>query len=247
MQGWDISGLAQGVTPTRVFRFWTGDDTDASVVVDPDGYLYVGSEYERHNDRSTQIGQIMKLDPRKPDDPVVWSVKDQGPGKQGVWGTLALANGVVYADTNSGRVLGIDQTSGEILWEKQLGSQTWQSPVVVDGTLVLGDCKGNLNAYDVRDPRVDPPLRWSVKLNGCIESTPTVWKGRIYVGTRGGQFYAIGDPPAAAADRATDPAGLSRSAAVGAPRGPPGRRYQSSSSQPRWVSGSTWMVAWSMP
>lgn len=193
VQGWDISGLKQGVTPTRVFRFWTGDDTDASIVIDKDGFLYVGSEYERHNQRSTDVGQIMKLDPKKPDDPLVWSVKDQGPGKQGIWGTVGLANGVVYADTNGGRLLAIDQMSGQVLWQKDLGSQTWQSPVIVDNTLILGDCKGNLNAWDVTNPTAEPPLKWTVKLNGCIEATPAVWKGRIFVAARGGQLYAIGD------------------------------------------------------
>lgn len=193
IQGWDISGLKEGRTPTRNFRFWTGDDTDASVVIDKDGFLYVGAEWERHNDRSAQVGQIIKLDPTKPDNPIVWSVKDQGGGKGGIWGTLALANGIVYADTNAGRVLGIDQMTGQVLWEKKLGSQTWQSPVVVDNTLIVGDCEGNLNAWDVTNPTVDPPLKWTVKLNGCIEATPTVWKGRIFVATRGGQFYAIGD------------------------------------------------------
>ena len=36
-------------TPTRMFRFWTGDDTDGSIVVDEAGMLYGGSEWERHN------------------------------------------------------------------------------------------------------------------------------------------------------------------------------------------------------
>ncbi len=193
IQGWDITGLKEGTKPTQVFRFWTGDDTDASIVIDAEGYLYVGSEYERHNERSTEVGQIMKLDPRKPDDPIVWSVKDQGPGKQGIWGTVALANGVVYADTNAGRVLGIDQKTGDVLWEKNLKSQTWASPVVVDNVLIIGDCQGNLIGYDVSDPKKDPPEVWLVKLDGCIESTPTVWKGRVFVGARGGKFYAIGD------------------------------------------------------
>jgi hypothetical protein len=204
IQGWDITGLKEGREPTQNFRFWTGDDTDATIVIDPDGFLYVGSEYERRNQRSTEVGQIMKLDPRNPANPLVWSVKDQAPGKQGVWGTPALANGVVYADTNSGRVMGIDQQTGQVLWEKNLGSQTWQSPVVVDDRLIIGDCKGALNAYDVSNPRVDPPLVWTVQLDGCIESTPAVWKGRIYVGTRGGKMYAIGDPPVAAPAAAPD-------------------------------------------
>ena len=33
---------------------------------------------------------------------------------------------------------------------------------------------------------------WRVELGGCIESTPAVWKGQIFVGTRAGGFYAIG-------------------------------------------------------
>ncbi len=196
VQGWDISGLKEGVTPTRVFRFWTGDDTDATIVADKEGMLYVGSEWETHSARSEQIGQMMKLDPTKPDDPLVWSIPDQVAGKAGVWATPALGDGVVYFATNSGRVLGVDMQTGQILWSKNFGSQTWQSPVVVDDTLIEGDCEGNLNAYDVSDPRIDPPLKWTVKLEGCIEATPAVWKGRIYVAARGGKLYAIGDPPA---------------------------------------------------
>jgi hypothetical protein len=193
VQGWDITGLKDGVTPHRTFRFWTGDDTDASVVVDADGFLYVGSEFERGNARSKEVGQIMKLDPTKPDDPLVWSIKDQGAGTAGVWGTPAVHEDVLYADTNGGRLLGIDRATGAIRWEKKLPGPTWQSPVVVDDVLIVGDCSGVLHAYDVSDTTVEPPELWTVQLSGCIESTPAVWKGRIFVGARGGRFYAIGD------------------------------------------------------
>lgn len=193
VQGWDISGLKDGTMPTRTFRFWTGDDTDASIVIDADGMLYVGSEYERNNARSKEVGQIMKLDPTEPDDPLVWSIKDQGASKAGVWGTSALWKDVLYTDTNGGRLLGIDRTTGAIRWEKKLPGPTWQSPVVVDDVLIVGDCSGVLHAYDVSDTTIDPPELWTVKLSGCIESTPAVWNGRIFVGARGGRFYAIGD------------------------------------------------------
>jgi WD40 repeat protein len=46
VQGWDVSGLQTGVAPRQVFRFWTGDDTDATVVVDSDGMLYVASQWQ---------------------------------------------------------------------------------------------------------------------------------------------------------------------------------------------------------
>jgi WD40 repeat protein len=193
IQGWDISGLKEGRDPERVFRFWAGEDTDASVVVDDEGFLYVGVEYEKGRARAEEVGQLVKLDPTKPDDPLVWSVDDGFIVKSGVWATPAIHGDVVYAAFNSGRVIGVDRHSGEILWEKDLGSQTWQSPVVVDDVLIQGDCEGVLHGYDVSDPRVDPPELWTVELEGCIESTPAVWNGRIWVGARGGKFYAIGD------------------------------------------------------
>jgi hypothetical protein len=191
LQGWDISGLKEGRDPERTFRFWTGDDTDASVVIDSEGMLYVGQEVERGSSstRNAEIGQLVKIDPSKPDDPVVWSVPDD----RGIWATPALGDGVVYAPTDGGRLLAVDQQTGEVLWEKKLAGPTWQSPVVVDDVLLQGDCNGVLHAYDVSDPRVDPPELWSVQLEGCIESTPAVFEGRIFVGARGGAFYAIGD------------------------------------------------------
>jgi hypothetical protein len=194
IQGWDISGLKEGQTPERVFRFWAGEDTDASVVVDEEGMLYVGVEYEKGRARAREVGQLIKLDPSKPDDPLVWSIDDGFVIKSGVWATPALYGDMLYAAFNGGRVVGVDRESGDIVWEKNLGSQTWQSPVVVDDVLIMGDCNGVLHGYDVSDPAVDPPEIWTVQLTGCIESTPAVWKGRIFVGTRGGQFYAIGDP-----------------------------------------------------
>lgn len=190
MQGWDISGLKEGRDPERTFRFWTGDDTDASIVIDAEGFLYVAQERERASTfaRSDEVGQLVKLDPRRPEDPVVWSVRDD----RGLWATPALWDGVVIAPTDGGRILGVDQQSGEVLWEKQLPGPTWSSPVVVDDVWVQGDCLGVLHGFDVSDPRVEPPELWNVQLEGCVESTPTVFEDRIYVGARGGAFYALG-------------------------------------------------------
>ncbi len=209
VQGWDITKLKTDPSSVRrVFRFWTGDDTDASVVVDEEGYLYVASERERTSSfaRDDEVGQLMKLDPRRPADPLVWKVNDPPSGApleacderscHGIWATPALGDGVVYAATNQGRLLAVDRHDGKLLWEKTLPEPTWSSPVVVDDVLIQGDCHGGLHAYDVSDPRRDPPELWTVRLDGCIESTPAVFEGRIYIGTRGGAVYAIGDAPA---------------------------------------------------
>ncbi len=191
IQGWNIGPLRTGEVPQRVFRFWMGDDTDASIVVDNEGFLYVGAEYERGNARSKTVGQLVKLDPTKPDNPLVWSFNDQGSRPAGIWSTVGLAKGVVVATTNGGRVVGLDQANGAVLWEFRLPAPVWQSPVIVDDVLIQGDCNGDLHAYDFAQPRVQPKEIWSITLGGCIEATPGVWKGSIYLATRGGKFFAI--------------------------------------------------------
>jgi outer membrane protein assembly factor BamB len=195
VQGWDISRVLRGGRGARrVFRFWTGDDTDASIVIDEEGYLYVASELEEMNERSAEVGQLMKLDPSRPRRPLVWSVplREIGEaGKAGSWSTPALWDDTVYVATDAGGVLGVDRATGRVRWRIPLPGPTWSSPVVVDQVLLQGDCAGVLHAYDVSDELRRPTELWRVRLGGCIEATPAVWKGRIYVGTRAGAMYAI--------------------------------------------------------
>jgi hypothetical protein len=197
VQGWDIRRALQGGTGAkRVFRFWTGDDTDASVVIDREGYLYVASELERLDSRSAAVGQVLKLDPRRPQRPLVWSLPVRQGAEDhagGVWGTPALDRGVLYVPTNYGDLIALDRKTGSELWRLHLAGPTWGSPVVVDGVLLEGDCSGTLHAFDVSRQRGQPPELWRIRLGGCIESTPAVFDGKIWIGTRGGGLYAIGN------------------------------------------------------
>jgi outer membrane protein assembly factor BamB len=198
VQGWDISDvLSGGSRARRVFRFWTGDDTDATVVIDEEGFLYVASELQRFNARAATVGQLMKLDPRDQRHPLVWSVPvpERGAdGLGGLWSTPAIYGDMVYAATNFGDLLGVDRESGRVRWRIHLPGPTWSSPVPIDGVLIEGDCLGVLHAYDISNQRREPPELWSLQVDGgCIESTPAVWEGMIYLGTRSGGFYGIGD------------------------------------------------------
>jgi hypothetical protein len=194
VQGWNLTKVLKGGKGARrVFRFWTGDDTDASIVIDDDGYLYVASELEKFTSRSRYVGQLMKLDPRRR-KPLVWRVqlRQTNGGAGGSWSTPALDRGVVYVATNFGGLVAVDQKTGKVLWRYGLPGPTWSSPVVVDKVLLEGDCAGYLNAFDVANPRKKPRRLWRLKLGGCIEATPAVWRGRIFVGTRAGAMYGIG-------------------------------------------------------
>jgi outer membrane protein assembly factor BamB len=193
--GLDISQIGNGKGPV-VFDYWVGDDVDASIVIDQDGFLYVAVELERYLPRSDELGQLLKLDPYNLDNTLVWSL-DIPPSlddhKSGIWSTPALAEQVLYVTTHSGLLAAVDRQNGNILFSDRLGSHAWSSPVVVDDSLVVATCKGEIRHYSIED-QTNPRLLWITILptGACIESTPAVWKGKIYVGARDGYMYAFG-------------------------------------------------------
>ncbi len=202
VQGWDISEVLSGGTEVRrVFRFWTGDDTDATVVLDEAGDLYVAAEFQRFSGRAREVGQLMKLDPDQPEDPLLWSIPATEIGFEGAggsWSTPALYGEYVFFTTAAGRVLAVDRDDGKVAWELQIAAPSIGSPVVVDGVLIQGDCSGHLYAWDVSNPAFPPPMLWNLDLGDCIESTPAVWRGWLTVGTREGFLYGIADAAIAA-------------------------------------------------
>jgi hypothetical protein len=190
--GVDISNIREEAP--IVFDWWAGDDVDATLVGDADGFVYVTAELERYNSRAEEVGQLIKLDPSRPDDPFVWGVQ-VGPGSGaygGMWATPALGDGVIYNNTESGRLIAVDTVTGEIIWEDSVGHHAWGSPVIVDQYLLAPvNCEagGGFRQYDISDPRT-PVRMWQYDHQGsCIESTPAVWNGEIFVGSRDGYLY----------------------------------------------------------
>jgi outer membrane protein assembly factor BamB len=173
-----------------------GDDVDATIVIDAEGKLYVASEIDLTTARGAEVGQLVKLDPDLA-DPLVWSVAVPSVGgvAGGIWATPALGNGVLYAATNTGDLLAVDTTDGTVVWSDNIGLHAWSSPVIVDDTLVVAvdcDLDSGFRAYDISNP-YQPEQIWESRVTGgCIESTPGVWNGTMYVGSRDGFFYALG-------------------------------------------------------
>ena len=114
---------------------------------------------------------------------------------QGSLGTPALYGGVVYDTLTNGGVVAIDARSGAVDWTIKLPGNAWMSPVPIDNNLLIGDCTGLLHDYDISSPTTPPRELWNIQLDGCVESTPAVWHGMIYVGSRGGVIYGIGQSP----------------------------------------------------
>lgn len=198
--GLDIEAVLAGRDPI-VFDYWVGDDVDGSIVVDEEGMLYVPVEYERYNGRAQQLGQLIKLNPYAANDPYVWGMFSltSPPYKGGMWTTPALGDGVLYAVTNRGFLVAVDRDTGEEAWSVDIGSGAFSgphhmsSPIVVDDRLIVATAGGMLQSYDITDPR-SPVLDWELSVTpGSIEATPAAWEGMIYIGSRDGFLYAVGD------------------------------------------------------
>jgi len=183
------------------FDHWVGDDVDASLVVDRDGMLIVAVEEERRLPAAEGMGQLIRLDPSRPADPVLWRLAIPAvPGVEGadggVWATPALYGDLIYVPTNSGRLLVVDLADGTVVSNEFLGGPLWSSPAIVEepggpAWLIQATCgRPSVRGYTLEDP-ASPLLRWEVAMPGCIEATPVVWRGSIYVGTRDGRLHAL--------------------------------------------------------
>jgi hypothetical protein len=60
--------------------------------------------------------------------------------------SLTLANGILFA-ARGGTLSAYNPASGASLWSTSIGSIHWQSPVVVDGLVLLEDSNGHLTAW----------------------------------------------------------------------------------------------------
>jgi outer membrane protein assembly factor BamB len=192
--GYDLSPLRTGGLPKQVFRFYTAGDNDPSVVVDDEGMLYVSGEFDRDLPRAREVGQLTKVDPSNAVNPVVWAFTETTNIGSGIYGTPGIVGDTVIVTSDGGRLIALNRDTGALKWEVRLPGPLWASPVIVDDVLLLGDCNGFFHAFDVSNPDVQPPELWSIELGSCIEATPAVWDGRIYIGTRGGHLYTLGEP-----------------------------------------------------
>jgi outer membrane protein assembly factor BamB len=198
--GVDITRVRETGEAPIVFDWWAGDDVDATPMLDSDGMLYIGVQYERKTARASEIGQLLKLDPTRPDDPLVWNVHippRSADEDGGVWATPALyetdEGSWVYVTSHAGDLWVVDAGTGEVSAQLGIGFHEWSSPQVVDGKLLLGECQaGRLSAWSLDDPG-RPERVWEVEIptGGCVESTAAVWDGHLVVGSRDGYLYGF--------------------------------------------------------
>ncbi len=80
-----------------------------------------------------------------------------------------------------------DARTGEQRWRYATDDLVTSSPVIVDGTAVVGSSDGAVHGVDASSGEG----AWTVSTDGAVLASPFVADGRAYVGSAGGTLYGI--------------------------------------------------------
>lgn len=190
----------------------TGDDTDASIVLEDtaDGpFLYTGNEMDKRGEpkgggASHGPVTIQKINALTGEQ--VWQYQIDAVYNKAVNGGLmatpVLGTGEVsdlvffnIAKTGSdatGTLVALDRKSGTVAWERKMANFSWSSPVLVTGDDghtygVVGDSSGLLHLFN---PNTGVDYS-TLQLSKNIEATPAVYGNTLVVGTYGKLIYGI--------------------------------------------------------
>lgn len=113
-----------------------------------------------------------------------WKVRLGTPSSE--YSSPAVADGVVYIGSNSGRrVYALNAATGSQVWSARTGDTVLSSPVVANGVVYVGSYDGNVYGFAATNGR----RLWSARLSSPASLGPVVSNGMVVVGT-----YPPNDP-----------------------------------------------------
>jgi outer membrane protein assembly factor BamB len=112
------------------------------------------------------------------------------------WASPAVAREIVYvtfigsadcrSTTRDGILIALDAHDGALRWRRRL-PPTESSPLVVRGTVYVGDWSGDVSAFDAGTGR----LRWRMHTAGPVKGSLAFSGGRLFIGNYAGQVLSL--------------------------------------------------------
>jgi len=140
----------------------------------------------------TWDGRFLALDARS--GRVLWRHRSGrcGWGSPAVWRGLVIATYIGHKCASpvpgtDGEVVAYAARSGRVRWRFRLGPCE-SSPLVVDGTVYVGDWHAHVYALAAATGR----LRWQSTLGGAVKGSFSYADGKVFIGAYDGHLYALG-------------------------------------------------------
>lgn len=209
----DNGGVLQCLDLNTMKPVWftdTGDDTDCTTTLEetPEGvFLYTANEIDKRSDGgkvAVADCNMRKYDAMtgkliwQVDEPCIYQFYINGGalatpliGKDDIE-NLVIFNIALTGNSQSGKLLALDKATGKTVWERDLTSYSWSSPVDLlsqDGKTygLFCDFSGLMHLFD---PKTGKDLD-TVSLGGNIESSPAVYRDMIVVGSYAKKLFGI--------------------------------------------------------
>lgn len=198
-----------------VWNFRTGSDMDGSVTITDDNKLLCSIEKQYIKGK----GGMIKINPLKPlADCIEWYFptgdKNLSSWEGGIIGSQAVneymkdpkkqmvafqaIDGSLYVvslNDTAGTTTGFDGKMKcprpRLLFKKNIGGSI-STPIFVDDYLIAQGYGEKLYVIKINYDSLSFSPIDSITI-GSIESTPIVWQGKIFIGSRNGYFYCIGE------------------------------------------------------
>ncbi|MBN1384372.1 MAG: PQQ-binding-like beta-propeller repeat protein [Elusimicrobia bacterium] len=199
-----------------VWDFYCGADMESTPVINNYGCMFVGieKEYIKGN------GGVFKIDLNNPiGEQVVWFFPTENKKFAGwlggVVGSVAISSypePIVAFTAIDGHVYIVSQDEFEkdlvlgpnkknkyktpkLLWKENIGSSI-STPVFIDNHLIVAGYDKKLHIFDIEmtdEEEICVTESDSFSTTGSFESTPVVSDMKIYIGSRNGWFYCLGE------------------------------------------------------
>jgi len=189
-----------------VWSFNMEDDCDATIGLEEESgevFLYVGCEVDK---RKTEApAYVRKINGRTGE--AIWQYScnckydadvNGGVLSSPIIGKNSISDLVIFNFSKvtsyyNGKMVALDKTTGNIVWEKNLNYYSWSSPVAIysesgEAYIVFGDFGGIMHLIDARTGETVYQLQTG---GGNMEGSPAIFDNHIVIGTRGKKVFRI--------------------------------------------------------
>ena len=103
-------------------------------------------------------------------------------------GTAAIKDGLLYIADFSGLFHCLDAKTGERYWVHDMFSESWGSPLIVEGKVYIGDADGDVTVFEVERRK---KILSEVNVGNAVYTSPVVANNVLYIANRS-TLFAIG-------------------------------------------------------